>query len=39
MLDYLLLHHFLHHHGQVVLVLMNEIHQVLMDSMMFHLTK
>jgi hypothetical protein len=37
--DFLHLPHFLHHHDQVVLVSMNEIHLVLMDSMMIHLSE
>jgi hypothetical protein len=37
---FVLLHHFRHHHHDLVVpVLMNEIHLVLIHSMMFHLTK
>jgi hypothetical protein len=37
--DFLLLHHFLHHNVQVELVLMNEIQLVLMQLMLIHLPK
>jgi hypothetical protein len=37
--DFPHLRHLLHHHVLVVLVSMNEIQQVLMHSMMFHLSK